>query len=146
MTQQGITAKARWAGVPDATIQWTGQSSTSRSATIFTRSGKTAQADTSTTSGNDGETDTMRTRNKRFEVTFTAVPVGNAASDALAICADLPLLYSLATITCTDDDQIASPTDGVSVITAASLTYTPEGEAAIQFTVQNWPGKVFAAV
>lgn len=146
MSQIGVTGKATYAGVPAATISWTGRSSTSRSGTLVTSARKTPQADVTTTDGQDGERLSSRTRNDRIQCSFTVKPIGSSAADALAIAADLPVVNSICTITCATDSQLASPTGGCSVVDSAEQSYTPEGDAVIDFVVTNWIGKVFVAL
>ena len=144
-TQLGEAGKARYNGIPDPTITYTGRSGTQRTLSVFTTFKKKPMADVAVSEGNDGERQQSRSRNDRIQITFSAKPVGTTSADALAICEDLPKINTLATIACTGDSQAKTPTGGCTVIDDCDQDYTPDGEAVINFTVTNWIGKVFVA-
>lgn len=146
MSQLGIAATARYYGIPDPTISYTGRSGGARTLTIFNTANKEVMADVATSNGNDGERQNSRPTNDRIQFTCTAKPVGANAAAALDICEDLPLINSLATIVCASDTQIATPAGGCSVIDSARTAYTPDGEATVELTITNWIGKVFVAL
>lgn len=146
MSQLGIAGKARYNGIPNPTITFTGRSGTSRVLEIFTTFKKAVMGDVADSVDNDGERQSSKTRNKRIQLTFSAKPVGASAADALAIAADLPDVNTLATIACASDPQAATPAGGSSVIDSADADYTPDGEAVVNFTVTNWIGKVFVVL
>lgn len=141
----GTANYAAYQGVPSTTLTWTGRSSTSRAATIFTAVDKEPLTDDSDTRDNNGEIQAERTRNDRMRFTFSAKPVGANAAAALAIMGDLPKKKSIVTISgdAADTDMSAS---GTILVESARASYTPEGEGVIVFSVIKHFGKTFAAL
>ncbi len=141
----GTANYAAYQGIPATTITWTGRSTTSRSATIYTSVEKTLLTDDSDTRDNQGEIQAVRTRNDRIQFRFAAKPLGANAAAALAIAGDLPKKNTAVTFSgdAAETDMSAS---GTNLVTDASLSYTPEGEAIINFTIVKHVGKTFSAL
>ncbi len=144
--QIGITGKARFLGVVEASVQWTDSSSTARTLAINSEVSKTMMADISDGKDREGEVQTRARRNKRIQLRFSATPVGSSATDARDIGANLPHAGDTCTITCTNDSQVATPSGGTSIVDDATARYTAEGELVVDFTVTNWIGKAFIAL
>lgn len=141
-----VSGKAKYFGIPAATITWTGPSTTQRTLTIYTSVRKSMSGDVAMTNDNDGERVGSRRINNRITASFSAHPAGADAAAALAIGADLPYINTLCTVACTGDDQLDTPAGGCSIVDSVEASYTPEGELSVDFTVTHWIGKVFAAV
>lgn len=144
--QIAVSGKARKFGIPSATVGW-GTSYTQFTATIFTEVQKTMGADIDPTMDNDGERQGQNRRNKTIQLRFSAQPIGTAISDAQAICAALPNKGDLIKITCASDSQVACDlTADTAIVDDASVRYTPEGAAVLDFTITKWIGKLFVAI
>lgn len=141
----GTANYAAYQGVPATTVTWTGRSAASRAGTIFTSLEKTLVTDDSNTPDNQGEIQAIRTRNDRIQIRFSVKPVGANAAAALAIAGDLPKKNTAVTIAgdAADTDLSAS---GTNLVTDASVSFTPDGEAIINLTVVKHIGKTFAAL
>lgn len=145
MPNIGTSNYAAYQGVPATTVTWTGRSTGSRSCTIFTSVDKTLLTDDSDTRDNSGEIQAVRTRNDRIQFRFGAKPVAANAAAALAILGDLPKKNTAVTITSDAADTDIS-TSGTNLVADASVSYTPEGEGVINFTIVKHVGKTFAAL
>lgn len=146
--QLAPSGKARFHGVYEggASIAYNGRSTTSRTLTLLESASVEPQADKAEAKDSDGEMQNMKYRNDRIQFSFSAAPIGAAASDAEAIAEDLPKLGTLATITCAGNAQIATPAGGCTVIDSAVAKFTPEGHVVIDMTVTHWIGKVFTSI
>lgn len=139
--QIGITANAKFFGITPATVTFN-----SHTLTIFTEIQKTMEADIDPHMDNSGERLGQNRRNKRIQIRFSATPIGAAASNALAIAADLPNKGDILTsITCSGDAQIASGSASA-VVDECSARYTPEGALVVDMTATIWTGKTFVAL
>jgi hypothetical protein len=146
--QLAPAGKARFHGVYEggASIAYNGRSATARTLTLLETANVEPMADKAEAKDSDGEMQNIKYRNDRVQFSFSAAPIGAAASDAEAIAEDLPKIGTLATITCAGNAQIATPAGGTTVIDSASAKFSPEGHAVIDMTVTHWIGKVFTAI
>src|SRR5512146_1329870 len=142
MSAIAVSGRARYQGVPAATITW----DTTFTATIFGSITKTMMCDQSQTTGNDGEVDQMRIRNNRIQIQCQAYPIGATAAAALAVAENVPDKDQEVTVACASDSQIATPASGTSLVESWSVEYTPEGEAVINATIVNWIAKDFVTL
>lgn len=146
--QLAPAGKAKFFGVYEggASITYTGRSGTARTLTLLESADVEPMADIAESKDSDGEMQNMKARNDRIQFSFTAAPIGAAASDAETIGEDLPKIKTLATITCAGNAQIATPAGGSTVIDSCSSKYSPEGHVVVTMTVTHWIGKVFTAI
>ena len=146
--QLAPSGKAKFHGVYEGgvSIAYAGRSTTSRTLTLLETANIEPMADKAEAKDSDGEMQNLKFRNDRIQFSFTAAPIGAAASDAEAILEDLPKIGSLATITCAGNAQIATPSGGCTVIDACTGKLTPDGHAVIDMTVTHWIGKIFTSI
>lgn len=132
--QIGLSGKAFHKGIPAATITWNGRPSGSHSVTIFNDFRVRPDCDIVKSYGNNGEFLSQRRRNKRWAITVTTKPAGNATSDALAILYDPPHKLDIVTISGADDDRLNHAYWMVEE--TAEVSYTPEGEATMTLSLE----------
>lgn len=145
--QIGVSGKARKFGIPDCTVGW-GTSYTQFSVTTYTQIQKDTDAAIAETKGNDGEKQGQNRTNKAIRLSFSAEPIGNAASNAQAIAAALPYKGDIVKITCADDAQVACDLSAdTTVVESARARYVPDTNAlVIDFEIVKHIGKVFIAL
>lgn len=140
--------KARFHGIQDATITYTGRSATSRNLSgkmTLESSELEVMADVAEAKDREGEVENIRPTNDRLQFSFSFTPLGAAASDAEDLAEDLPKLKTLCTIACAANVQIATPTGGSTVIDSVKARYTDK-HVILDFTVTHWFGKVFTQI
>lgn len=137
----GVTNSAPMVGIMATTINWgtpgnqTSASANVYSATVFTQIKKSHQAEVSTTKDNSNEVLAIRRTNKTVSLSFSAKPVAATVVSAMAICAALPYKMDVVSIACASDSQLA----GIAYVDTADASFTPDGDAVIDFTVTKYP-------
>lgn len=149
-TQLAPAGAARFFGLEDATIAYTG-----RDGSAVDLAGKMSlqssdievMADVATGKDKDGEVQSIKPRNDRAQFSFSFAPLSTTARLAGDIAKNLPKIATLATITCAANSLVATPAGGTTVIDSCKARYSPDSEALIiDFTVTHWFGKVFTAI
>ena len=106
----------------------------------------THQGSSDTVLNGDGEIVGVGAWGEYFEATFTLIPAGTSAANAL-ISATLPPLMSVVTITGADVVQVGSLTSVVNAATTArwlyvgggSLSFTQDGQATMTLPLRRYP-------
>lgn len=157
--QIGVAGNARYFGIPNFAVQWTGNDgATQRLLQIFSNVGKTPMATVQKAVDNNNEFVVFNRSQRMRQVKFSgkASAATMAASEALAT--DLPLPMDIVqighmvagafTTGAPLDPQVETT---CAIVDSCSASWTPEGELVVDFEVTiylNADGtmKVFAAV
>lgn len=141
--QIAVSGYAEYAGIVPASIAFSSTpgnqvvaSASGKTLDIFTKIDKKPLADRAENRDNDSEVVGKRRWNKRMQLTFSAKPRGADRAAALAIAAACPLEDDVVVITCAGDAQIA----GTAYVDSAQVSWTPDGELVIDFSVIKYSG------
>lgn len=149
--QIAVSGKAHFKGIPTTTVTWGAPgnqvqaSATTHTATLFTSLSKAPDADTSESRDNDNEVVALHRSNKRTRYTFSAKATGATRAAALLAAENLPQKFD-AIVLLRDDDGDGAVDDTINAwVESAEVAYSPDGEAAISFTVVKFPSTLAAA-